>query len=127
MNVIEYLLPIATLLFNFLLKILVDRVVSFPDVIEALIELPNDIALQSTVFIVAFTISPIGDPQRGLLWFIVYIGILAGVIFMRRRASKSHSRNLRKLRRSLVWTCTGLVLSLLLLLNSFWLILGRVI
>ena len=88
-NLIPYVLPIILLILSFLLKLFIDRTVSLPSFISALLELPVDIMFLGLSFIAAFTITYKEKAGIGLLLFLTYLIIAILIIFCWRRAIKA--------------------------------------
>lgn len=85
MSYMQYILPVALLLLAFLLKLLIDQTATVPLFIQAIIELPVDIAFLSASFIAAYTISVTKDTAVGLFAFCIFIiGTIIVVLIWRR-------------------------------------------
>jgi len=88
----EVLLPLSLIGLNLCLKLFVGRQVQIYHVAETLIELPRDLALQSTAFIVAFAISSPTNMRSGVLFLFGYVIWLVIVTFLYRAANDSLHR-----------------------------------
>lgn len=84
-DIFECVLPIILIILAFMLKLFIDKRVKKVDVISNLIDLPFDIIMQATVFIIAFTIIPENNIYLGLIFFIFYIILLIIVIVIKGR------------------------------------------
>jgi hypothetical protein len=86
MKAIELIMPLILIVLAFLLKLFIDRTVTAPDALAALLDLPADIAFFSISLIVSFTIAAPSNRDVGMLWFAAYIVMSAFVIFLWRRS-----------------------------------------
>ena len=86
MGILEIALPASLLALAFLLKLLIDRTATLPYFIQAILELPVDIAFLATSFIVAFTISTPEMVKEGLFAFAIYIICSVIVVLLWRRS-----------------------------------------
>ena len=85
MQSLEIALPVALLVLSFCLKLLIDRTATLPFFIEAVLELPVDIAFLATSLVIAFTIGTPGMVKEGLFAFTLYvIGSIVVVLLWRR-------------------------------------------
>ena len=86
MEHLELILPITLLFLSFLLKLLIDRSVDIPIAIKAICELPVDMIFLSISFLIAFVISNDENRNEGLLYWIIFLIISIGVVFLWRRS-----------------------------------------
>lgn len=86
MKPIEIIMPIILVGFAFLVKLLIDRTVTIPDVIASTLDLPADIVFFSLSAIVSFTIAKPENRDQGLMCFAGYFALSLLVIFLWRRS-----------------------------------------
>lgn len=89
MDHLDVVLPAILVLMAFILKIVVDRTATLPDLISATLELPVDMAVLATSFIISFTIASPKNSASGLLHFTVYIFSSILVVVLWRRSTKA--------------------------------------
>lgn len=122
-SLLEIALPISLLLLAFLLKLFIDRTATLPFFIEAVLELPVDIAFLSTAFVVAFTISFPSKVKEGLFSFTFYIIGSIIVVFFWRRSRMFFERE--KFFKSGLLAIINYILCLMALLIAVFLLSGK--
>jgi len=123
MQPLEVVLPIAFVVLAFILKLFVDRTLTRDEFILSVIELPYDLSAQATVFIIAFTIAPNHDVTKGLLLFILYLGLLLALLVIFRRSRRLFDRSGPNYRLFLL-TFSDFFLSITALIYSIGLVMG---
>jgi len=84
-SALQVVLPLCILALSFILKLVVDRTAKVPDLINALFELPVDIALLATTLIAATAMAKTSHASDGLIDFGFYIvGTIVTVVTWRR-------------------------------------------
>jgi hypothetical protein len=83
---IEIALPGVLLLAKFILKLVVDRSATLPDLISAILALPVDIIFLSASLLAGHVISSSGNPKEGLILFIGCICLSLIVVLLWRRS-----------------------------------------
>jgi hypothetical protein len=97
--------------------------VQIPELAENVIDLPRDLALQSTAFILAFAVLSPTNAFSGLVTLIAYIGGLIIVTLFHRKAVETFRE--RVIARSLIASVIGgYAISILLLLYSIQILTG---
>lgn len=101
---------------------MIDRSVEAPVAIKAICELPVDMIFLSISFLIAFIISNDENRNDGLLYWIVYLIISIGVVFVWRRSIKVYETGQNKSWLALIFvnlfiTITCLIISINLLMK----------
>jgi hypothetical protein len=87
-SALQVVLPLCILALSFILKLVVDRTAKIPDLIDALFELPIDIAVLATTLIAATAMTKSSHASDGLIDFAFYIvGTIITVVTWRRSVS----------------------------------------
>lgn len=89
MKTIELLMPLVLMALAFFLKLFIDRTITIPDTVSAILDLPADIAFFSLSVIVSFTIAKPDNRDDGMLLFTGFICMSLIVIFLWRRSLSS--------------------------------------
>lgn len=122
MEHLELILPVALLFLSFLLKLMIDRSVKAPIAIKAICELPVDMIFLSISFLIAFIISGGENRNDGLLYWIIYLILSIGIVFLWRRSISIYEKGENKswlvlLSVNLFVTLICLIISINLLIN----------
>lgn len=83
---IEIALPGVLLLAKFILKLVVDRSATLPDLISAILALPVDIIFLSASLLAGHVISSSDNPKEGLILFIGCICLSLIIVLLWRRS-----------------------------------------
>lgn len=86
MKPIEIVMPLILMAFAFLLKLMIDRSVTVPDVIASILDLPADIAFFGLSVVVSFAIAKPENRDIGLMLFASFVAITLITIFLWRRS-----------------------------------------
>ena len=94
-SVLGVVMPIVLLVFAFLLKLLIDRSATVPNVVRSVFELPVDVAFLAMTFVVAFTLGAPEHSTVGLFFFMLYIVGSILVVLLWRRSERCYEQNHR--------------------------------
>lgn len=86
MKLIEIVMPLILISLAFSFKLFIDRTVTTPNAIEAILDLPADIAFFSLSILVSFTITQEDHRDQGFMLFAAFVVLSAVVIFLWRRS-----------------------------------------
>lgn len=89
---IEIALPGLLLLAKFILKLVVDRTATLPDLISAILALPVDIVFLSASLLAGHAISSPGN-KEGLIFFLFCICVALVIVVLWRRSDREFTRD----------------------------------
>jgi hypothetical protein len=90
---IEIALPGALLLTKFLLKLVVDRSATLPDLVSAILALPVDIVFLSASLLAGYAISSQTNVKHGLLLFIGCLCLSLLIVVVWRRSEDQFTKD----------------------------------
>lgn len=93
MHWIEIALPGVLLFAKFLVKLIIDRSVTLPDFISAILALPVDIVFLSASLLAGYVISSSGNVKEGLILFTGCICLSLVIVFLWRRSDGQFTKD----------------------------------